>query len=276
MRSSLILWIVAVFLTVCLAVFQRVTGPTYPVSGHAFFGGKEIPFRLERTHAGSSDAPVVLLVSDTTIRGTVEWRRNDTGDPWAQITMTRSGDSLIAALPRQPLAGKLQYRVVLSTGSVDGYVPSTEGVVIRFRGDVPPAILYLHILLMFGGMLLSARAGLEFFAPKPSYRLLTWGAVLFLAVGGIVLGPAVQKFAFDAYWTGWPFGTDLTDNKTALALAAWVLAALMLNRSRKPQRWVLGASIVTFLVFVIPHSLLGSSHDYREQDRQTTTSGRQP
>ena len=37
---------------------------------------------------------------------------------------------------------------------------------------------------------------------------------------------AVQKAAFGAYWTGFPFGYDLTDNKTVLMWLAWVLAAL--------------------------------------------------
>ena len=33
-----------------------------------------------------------------------------------------------------------------------------------------------------------------------------------IGVGGFLLGPAVQKMAFDAWWTGIPFGHDLTDH----------------------------------------------------------------
>ena len=34
-----------------------------------------------------------------------------------------------------------------------------------------------------------------------------------LGLGGMILGPIVQKYAFGAYWTGIPFGHDLTDAK---------------------------------------------------------------
>ncbi len=264
------LWVVAVFVTVGLAVFQRVTGPTYPVSGQAVFGGREIPFRLERTHAGATDAPVAILLTDTTIHASVEWTRYESGDPWARVQMVRSGDSLVAFLPHQPVAGRLQYRVILSTGSVDGFIPSTDGVVLRFRDEVPPLILWLHIVSMFFGLLFSARAGLEVLAAKPSIRSFALAAICFLAVGGVILGPLVQKYAFDAYWTGWPIGSDLTDNKTAVALLGWIAAAIALRRSKHPHRWVLTASIITFLVFVIPHSLLGSALKYTEKGQIST------
>jgi hypothetical protein len=79
-----------------------------------------------------------------------------------------------------------------------------------------------------------------------------------LILGGLVFGPIMQKYAFDAYWTGWPFGGDLTDNKTAVAALAWLCAALALSRSKRPVVWALAAAIIVLVVFLIPHSLLGS------------------
>ncbi len=46
--------------------------------------------------------------------------------------------------------------------------------------------------------------------------------MMLLVLGGFLLGPIVQKYAFGAFWTGWPFGEDLTDNKTAVAVLAWL------------------------------------------------------
>jgi uncharacterized BrkB/YihY/UPF0761 family membrane protein len=83
-----------------------------------------------------------------------------------------------------------------------------------------------------------------------------------LVVGGLVLGPIVQKYAFDAYWTGWPFGTDLTDNKTAAAFLSWLIVWRYVGRSKQPWKWVLGAAVVTLAVFLIPHSMFGSQLDY--------------
>jgi hypothetical protein len=74
----------------------------------------------------------------------------------------------------------------------------------------------------------------------------------------------VQKFAFGSLWTGFPFGYDLTDNKTLIAFIGWVIA-LIAGRKGKPARgWVLAAAILLLIVFLIPHSLLGSELDYSE------------
>jgi hypothetical protein len=121
---------------------------------------------------------------------------------------------------------------------------------------------------MFASMLLAARTGLEYFNEKSNLRALTYWTIGFIVVGGFIFGPMVQYYAFDAWWTGWPLGTDLTDNKTAIALLAWVGVVFALGRSRKPQLWAIAASIITFAVFLIPHSLLGSELDYEALDRQ--------
>ena len=92
-----------------------------------------------------------------------------------------------------------------------------------------------------------------------------WLAIItavFLFVGGIILGPIMQKYAFDAYWTGFPVGKDLTDTKTLIALLAWIVA-LIAGRGGKPARgWYVAAFVLTLIVFIIPHSVLGSELDY--------------
>ena len=111
---------------------------------------------------------------------------------------------------------------------------------------------------MFLGMLFSTRAGLEAVVKGPSRRSLTTLAFGLLLVGGFVLGPMVQKAAFGAYWTGIPWGYDLTDNKTLIAVAAWLLAAWRVY-TRPGARWsIVMAAVVTIAVFVIPHSVWGS------------------
>jgi hypothetical protein len=74
----------------------------------------------------------------------------------------------------------------------------------------------------------------------------------------------VQKFAFGAYWTGWPFGHDLTDNKTLVALLIWIVALIVQLRNKKGRAWVIAAAIILLAVYLIPHSVLGSEIDYTQ------------
>jgi hypothetical protein len=169
---------------------------------------------------------------------------------------------LTASLPHQPPAGKLEYRIQARGAGQLFTLPDGDPVVIRFRGDVPWYVMIPHVLMMFFSMLLSTRAGLEVFSPEPKLRGLVLGTLGTLFVGGLILGPIVQKFAFDAYWTGWPAGKDLTDNKTAAAFLIWLVAALGILGPRRKTSWALVAAIALLVVYLIPHSLLGSELDY--------------
>jgi hypothetical protein len=261
--SNIIFWILAIVITLASAYYQRITGPTYPASGSVIFNGKEIKYKLERSCDTSTNCPVKIAVFDNTFKGKLKWKRYKTKDEWTTADMRFEDNMLIAELPKQPSAGKLIYQIRLSKDNSEILIPEdNKEIVIRFKGDVPLVILIIHILLIFVAMLLSTRTGLEFFRKEPDYKKLAWWTLGFIAVGGMVLGPIVQKYAFGEFWTGIPFGYDLTDNKTLFALIAWIIAIIGMYRSKKPGFWILGASIATLIIFAIPHSMFGSELDY--------------
>jgi hypothetical protein len=268
MKRSVLFWIIAVVVTLISLVYQRITGPTYPVSGKVVINGKTIAYKLNRSHPGETNAPVEIRTGDSTVRGIVSWKRHKTGDSWTQVPMVFSGDTLKAELPHQPVAGKLMYTVELEQGGQRVMVTGAEPIVIRFRGEVPLWVIAPHVFAMFCAFLFSARGGLEFFNKEPRFANYAYLTLGFLTVGGFVLGPLMQHYSFDVWWTGWPYGTDLTDNKTAIAFIGWVIAAIALSRAKNPKRWVLAASILTLLVYLIPHSVLGSEFDYSKADKQ--------
>ena len=261
MRKSSLQWIVAVVLTLICAVWQRTTGPTYPASGTVSLGGREIALKLARSNVITERQPVAVVVTDPSVTGQVEWRRYPSGDGWSIEPMTRKGDRLEtvippAPLPLMPAAGKLEYSVRLSRAGETVSFPARPAVT-RFKGDVPPWILIPHIAAMFFGMLFSNRAALAAIwgGNTKTYGYVTMALLVF---GGFVLGPIVQKLAFGAYWTGIPWGFDLTDNKTLIAGVAWIFAAWQLRGQRTARVAVILAAVATLVVFAIPHSVWGS------------------
>lgn len=268
MRQSTTLWLYAFLLTCATAYYQRVTGPTYPLSGKAIVNGKELFYKLDRSHGGETDAIIKIQTNDSSIHGAMEWKKYKTNDDWTQTPMHYSDGVLSAELPHQPPAGKLLYRIVFHHDDRAIIVPQDAPAVIRFKGDVPLSILIPHIIAMFGAMLLSARTGLECFRNEPKFKKFAFWTIGFLFTGGLILGPVVQLFAFDALWTGWPMGTDLTDNKTAVALLAWIVTGIAIRKSYHPKTWVLLAAIITLVVYLIPHSMFGSELDYSAKEAE--------
>jgi len=256
------LWLLAFLITASTAVYQRVTGPTYPISGKTTIGNAQISYELLTTQDTGKDCPVRIELHNPGISGNVFYKRDKTSDLWSQIPMRSQDDSLVAFLPSQPPAGKLQYKVVLSYQNEEISLTGEKPVIIRFKGAVPLWLLIPHALLMFLAMLFSARAGIEALNARSNPRKLALWTTGLLFVGGFILGPLVQKFAFGSLWTGFPLGYDLTDNKTLIAFIGWVIA-LIAGRKGKPARgWVFAAALLLLVVFLIPHSLMGSELDY--------------
>jgi hypothetical protein len=259
--KSILLWIFAIVFTLGIATYQRMTGPTYPKKGSITIAEKEIKFKLLRSHSSSSDAIISIENKAKIFGGSILYKRYNTSDEWIEVTMLQNGDNIEGSLPSQPAAGKLMYRVFLKYGN-ENYALNIEPTVIRFKGDVPAFILIPHILFMFLAMLFSTRTGLEALIKGKqtfNYAMVT---TITLFLGGIILGPIVQKYAFGAYWTGWPIGKDLTDNKTAVAFLFWVIATYKLFKDRDKSVMAIIAMIILLAIYLIPHSMFGSELNY--------------
>ena len=258
-------WFLAFVITATSAVYQRMTGPTYPVRGKAALASGEVSFKLPRSAEITSDCKVALEIPDPEVGGRLFYRRFKSNDPWTETVMIREQNRLVGLLPKQPMAGKLVYRVVLTDRGKDIPIGGDQEIVIRFKGHAPLPLLIAHVLVIFAAMLFSTRAGFAALDRKSNpQRLAIWTAVLFF-VGGFILGPLMQKFAFGAWWTGFPLGKDLTDSKTLFAMLAWIVALVAGRGGKENRAWVLAASVVTLIVFLIPHSLLGSELKYPGQ-----------
>jgi hypothetical protein len=262
---SAALWFAAFAVAVLLAVFQRMTGPSHPLRGAvSLSNGETVNYTLPRSNEGRETLGLTLGVPTAVNWAVVEWRRYPTDEPFQRQLMTvNQGGQLDARIPPQPAAGKVEYRILLDLAGEKVSVPARESVVARYRDDVPASVLIPHIVIMFLSMLLATRALFEVFrAGEPHARVLVVTSMAFLIVGGLILGPIVQRFAFGAYWTGWPIGHDLTDNKTLIAFFAWLPATVLAWRGARTKVAVALGWVVMMSVFLIPHSARGSQLDW--------------
>jgi len=255
-------WIITIFLTILAVFYTRLTGPTDPVRGEVEIGGEVVELRLIRTYAKPADAPVTVIVSNQEISGYYRFKRFPSYDLWSEAPLVRSGDTLFAMLPQQIAAGHIAYQITLTKGEEEVKL-TPEPILLRFRNSVPAWAMIPHIILMFAAILVGIRAGIAAFLSQKT-SLFTKLTFIFLVAGGLVFGPIVQYYAFGDWWTGWPWGTDLTDNKTAVMFIFWLIALVRVYKNPNERWWVLVATIVMLIAYMIPHSLMGSQIDFRE------------
>jgi hypothetical protein len=260
-KASRVLWALAFLLTLVLAIYQRLSGPTHPVRGKQAVAGAELKYKFYRSW--TSHQPLPVRVAGNGIAALrLHYRRYPLieGEEWSVAQMVTKDGVFQAFVPGQPAAGKVAYKVEIMTPVGTAWLNEGIPVVARFKDEVPTWLLILHIIAMFAGMLLAFRAGLgALFNDSRWQKLIFWTLGVTL-LGGLVLGPLVQKYAFGALWTGFPFGGDLTDTKTLFVVAVWLAAFFLRKKSRW---WTVLATVLMVAVYLIPHSERGSELDYR-------------
>lgn len=253
-------WILAVIITFAAIIYQRKTGPTYDKKTEVIIDNQNYKFKLVRSHGGTTDCKIQLGMPDKNVDGVLEYKKYPTKDEWTLVELTRENDLLTGSLPNLPPAGKYEYKITLRKGDQNFALNEGKPVIIRFKGHVPETILFPHIFFMFFAMFLGNVAGIMALFKYKKFRFYTNVTVIALFIGGMILGPLVQLYAFNELWAGIPFAWDLTDNKTLVAFLFWVLAFFM-NRKKERPIYTIMASIVMLIVYSIPHSMFGSQLD---------------
>lgn len=276
---SIGLWALAFLLTVVIAVYQRMTGPTWPIMDKETIKGKEISYRFLRSFTEYKKLPVAISVSDPSVTAFLNYKRYKVNEEWTEIEMKpgdknqdknsgghghghggSSGNGLFAQIPGQPAAGKVEYSVRVVIAGENLLLNKGTSIVARFKGEVPTVFLIIHVIFMFFSILFALRTGMEALRKEGNYGWLVGWTLGLTFIGGMILGPIVQQYAFGDLWTGFPFGFDLTDNKILIAVIFWLAAFFLKKKNKWP---VVLAAAVMIIVYLIPHSVLGSELDYQ-------------
>jgi hypothetical protein len=273
---TIAIWAATVLFMFTAAAYQRRTGPSYEFRGDYQVQGVEYEYALIRNHETTGEAVITLPAPTDGVEGSFFQRRYPTTDAYTETPLVASADGMLSGnLSVQPAAGKVEYYIVLQTPEGAVTIPEsapTDGIILRYKDPVPLPVLLSHVLLMAFSVLVGIRAGLGAAFSPSGIRRWVWVTLLGMSIGGMLLGPIVQKYAFGEYWTGFPNGYDLTDNKTLIMWLVWVVAALVVGRTRsetslKSRAAVVGAALVMMVVYLIPHSYRGSQLDYEQLDR---------
>ena len=274
--KNFLFWFAAIVITLSAVVYQRVTGPTNPKRVSFEFDGTSYKTKLTRSLettvtleeakidylslAKTSPMNIKLSPLNENFDIGVMYRIYPGTDTLKAAEVVKEADGYVVIFPSQPPAGKIEYKASFYS-TVDNKVVFEDTVRMRFKSPVPAFVLIPHILLMFIGMLLSNYSGIIAFVNREKALRYAVYVMITIGVGGLILGPVVQKYAFGAYWTGWPFGEDLTDNKTLFIFIVW-LTAWLLNRKKTRRILLVLAAFLTLLVYSIPHSTGGSEYDH--------------
>lgn len=152
-------------------------------------------------------------------------------------------------------------------------IPSSP-VTMKFKGRVSKSVLVAHIAFMFAAfffMVMSLFGAIRILRGQEGKRSTVKAArwVLILSfIGGWPLGFILNRQAFGTLWEGYPFGYDITDNKTQVMFVLWLVSLLLvwgsfIGRSEEKDRLgarpfaytIIASFLVSLVLFILPHSM---------------------
>lgn len=270
MKKSFLFWLIAIGVTFLAIIFQRQTGPTYPKKVSFQIDTLTHNFQLPRSSNIDKEVEVSIPALPWEYTAKLYYRPFPSNEEWEENLLWPEGDYFTASLPEvsQPAAKMEYYIAIESVGSDETMFLPEEPLVIRYKGSVPAWALVPHIILIFLGLIFSNVSGVMAAFGDERYKPWAMITLLFILVGGLIFGPIVQKFAFGEFWTGFPNGKDLTDNKTLIMFLVWLVAVLA-NLKRPNRTATIVAAIVALVVYCIPHSMRGSEFNYETGEIMT-------
>lgn len=258
--KRILFWFLAIIITISFSVFQRMSGPTYSKATTVLVENQEYKIKMPRSGSTSKNCEIVLELP-ASMDAKLIYRPYPTNQKFDTLIFAQTPNALVAELPTQPAAGKLEYNMMISQNGEEWLVFPNENLIIRFKNEVSAGILIPHILFMFVSMLFAVNALLLAFFRMEKYKLYFILTLITLILGGFIFGPLVQKQAFDVYWSGIPFGWDLTDNKTLFGLVIMLFPLPFLKK--KYFRLICAVALISMMtIFLIPHSTRGSEYNY--------------
>lgn len=96
--KNFLFWTIAVIITIAAAMYQRTTGPTYPLRTKATVDATEYSFALKRSQTNTHPCMIKLEVP-AEVSGTLHFRRFRTSDEWTSVVMKHDGEYLAGELP---------------------------------------------------------------------------------------------------------------------------------------------------------------------------------
>jgi hypothetical protein len=269
-----------ILITLVIFVVARRISKNRPEEIEMTAGGVRITHTTVFEHVGPGQPEIVLNVEPHTELDAGVIFRAPREEAFDTVGMSEISDGVWSArLPAGRKGDRLEYgfsipRVGEPGSGTAAQAGQRDYYLIKYKGEVSVTVLVLHILCMFAAFFFIIESMLGAFAiltkgeDKEFTVAQTRWVLLFTFLGGVPLGFVLNSQRFGPIWEGFPFGTDITDNKTQLIIIFWIIITAISWKSfvcRRTGRDIAGpgvfataviiASVLSLVLYLVPHSL---------------------
>lgn len=248
MNKNAILWGVSAAIVFVFGLAHSVLNQNYPISGTIGIEGKKITYLFPKTTQAGEPFSFLIRNDNPTVTGYFIY---DTGKgEKKQVELKKEKELLTGTIPGLPPGSKINYSVFLRYGDKTTQVPYNTEVTTLVTGKTGIIIDTLYPFMLFLGLLLAMRGGLEYFNPNPKFRLYAlMPTMIFICLGFFVI--PVKNFLLLAPPPGVILKPDQMFSLESIFYPLfWITITILVFFKIKPGLLLISGSVITILVFM--------------------------
>jgi hypothetical protein len=263
MKKNIILWTGTLILTFLAGYLHNAAGPDYPVSGTIGIEGKMITFKFDKIYRGNDNYNVFIRSDINDIKAFMHWKdistttntllvlKNLNKSTWNREVMSDSGSLIIGKIPKHNPGSKVTYRVELNYGGKQYFLPEDKPASVMFLGKVNSSVMNIFYFVLFGGLILAVRTGLETFNDKPRIGMYTIFTLIFFFLYAICVVPLIRTYELNALNHFVPSVTSLLTYQSVSFLILWIIGLILIFNFKRNKIIPLVISSLTLLIYIL-------------------------
>lgn len=249
-KNNIILWIVSLVITFLTIYFSNLLDKDYPLSGTFGIDGKKVSYRFEKSHYGNDDFKTIIRTDVNDLAGTLYWKLSvDTN--WHSVQMEKSDLLLSATIPPSKPEQVLIYFAELYHKDKKYVIPDNQKVDLTFFGKIPIVVTVFDYLLLYLGLILVIRTGLEYFNDnRNSKKFGVLAAIVFLTLIALI-NPLFLTYKFGFMNSSIPPINRLFLLSDLSIFFIWIITLVLIFRSEKFKILPLLSAILIITIVIL-------------------------
>lgn len=261
MKNNIILWLGTFIITFLAGYMHSVTGPNYPVSGTIGITGQKVTFKFDKIYRGY-DSYIVFILSDVKdVKAFLLWKdvssihitnsiQKQPPSSWNRVTMSDSGAFIMGKIPKHSPYNKVAYRVELNYDGKQYYLPEDKPVTMEFLGYVKPSVMNIFYFVLFGGLILAVRTGLEAFNNNRRIGMYTIFTLIFFFLYTIFVVPLKSTYELNAINHFVPSFNSLMTYQSVSLFVLWIIGLALIFNFKGNKVIPLVISSLTLIIYI--------------------------
>jgi hypothetical protein len=266
MKKNIILWVGTLIITFLAGYLHNAAGPYYPVSGTIGIEGKMITFKFDKIFRGNDSYNVFIRSDVKDVKAFMLWKdipsTTNNGLPlnsqitsaWSREVMSDSGSLITGGISKHNPGSKVTYRIELNYGGKQYFLPEDKPVTIMFLGKVNPSVMNIFYFVLFGGLILAVRTGLETFNDKPRIGMYTIFTLIFFFLYTVCVVPLKRTYELNALNHFVPPVNSLLTYQSVSLLFLWIIGLILIFNFKNNKIIPLVISSLTLIIYIFIHS----------------------